>query len=245
VFDEAATETSGQMEGARVTGPTDAVTGMRLFVDRCDAGQRLAGLLQRIRGHDVLVLGIPRGGVPVAAQVARSLGAELDVVVARKIGVPIQPELALGAVTADGSRFTNLALVRYLKLSTRLLRVLADEQRAQARLSEQRLRGHRSPPRIAGRTVIVVDDGVATGATMRAALRSVHRGGPSRVVAAAPVVARPTAHALRGEAVEVVCVLEPDSFFAVGLYYEQFEPISDDAVRQLLAEAVRSVRADV
>ncbi len=232
------------MEGARVPGAADALSGARPFVDRCDAGQRLAGVLSPLRGQDVLVLGIARGGVPVAAQIARSLGSELDVLVARKIGVPFQPELALGAVTADGDRFTNLALLRELKLSTWLLRVLADEQRAEARLSEERLRGHRRPPRITGRTVIVVDDGLATGATMRAALRSVHRGGPSRVVAAAPVVARPTAQALRGEAVEVVCILEPNQFFAVGLYYEHFEPVSDDAVRELLAEGIRSVRVD-
>ncbi len=218
-----------------MTSPADAMTDVRPLVDRWDAGLRLAGLLPALRGQDVLVLGIALGGVPVAAQVARLLGSELDVVVARKIGVPFQPELALGAVTADGSRFTNLALVRDLKLSTRLLRVLADEQRAAARLSEERLRGHRPPPRITGRTEIVVDDGLATGATMRAALRSVHRGGPSRVVVAAPVVARPTAQALRGEAAEVVCILEPDPFFAVGLYYEHFEPVSDDAVCQLLA----------
>jgi len=227
-----------------VPGAADALSGARPFVDRCDAGQRLAGVLSPFRGQDVLVLGIARGGVPVAAQIARSLGSELDVLVARKIGVPFQPELALGAVTADGDRFTNLALVRELKLSTWLLRVLADEQRAEARLSEERLRGQRRPPRITGRTVIVVDDGLATGATMRAALRSVHRGSPSRVVAAAPVVARPTAQALRAEAVEVVCILEPNQFFAVGLYYEHFEPVSDDAVRELLAERIRSVRVD-
>jgi putative phosphoribosyl transferase len=135
------------MEGARVPGTADALSGARPFVDRCDAGQRLAGVLSPLRGQDVLVLGIARGGVPVAAQIARSFGSELDVLVARKIGVPFQPELALGAVTADGARFTNLALVRELKLSTWLLRVLVDEQRAEARLSEERLRGHRPPPR--------------------------------------------------------------------------------------------------
>ena len=181
-----------------MTNPADAMTDVRPLVDRWDAGLRLAGLLPALRGQDELVLGIALGGVPVAAQVARLLGPELDVVVARKIGVPFQPELALGAVTADGDRFTNLALLRELKLSTWLLRVLADEQRAEARLSEERLRGHRPPPRITGRTEIVVDDGLATGATMRAALRSVDRGGPSRVVVAAPVVARSTAQALWG-----------------------------------------------
>ena len=222
----------------------ETVNSVRPFVDRCDAGQRLADLLLPLRGQDVLVLGIARGGVPVAAQVARSLGAELDVVVARKIGAPGQPELALGAVTADGARFVNVALVRDLDLSTWLVRLLADEQRAEARVRERRLRGARPPPRIADRTVIVVDDGLATGATMRAALRSVHRGGPSRVIAAAPVVAGPTAQALRRQAAGVVSILEPDSFFAVGLYYEHFEPVSDDAVRQLLAEWNQSVCAE-
>lgn len=161
-----------------------------------------------------------------------------------RLAAPLQPELTLGAVTADGARFTNLALVRDLKLSAWLLRVLADEQRAEARWSEPRLRGRRLGPRLLGRTVIVVDDGLATGATMRAALRSVHRGGPARVVAAAPVVAKPTAQVLRAQGSEVVCILEPDPFFAVGLYYEHFEPVSNDAVRQLLAEGTRSVRSE-
>jgi putative phosphoribosyl transferase len=191
-------------EVADMTGPGDAVTGVRPFRDRGDAGRRLAGLLQLLRGQDVLILGIACGGVPVAAEVARSLGAELDVVVARKIGAPLQPELAVGAVTADGARITNLALVRDLKLSAWLMRLLADEQRAEARRSEPRLRGRRPGPRLLGRTVIVVDDGLATGATMRAALRSVHRGGPARVVAAAPVVAKPAAQVLRAEGSQVV-----------------------------------------
>src|SRR5712691_10257556 len=119
----------------------DVPAGFREFVDRRRAAGRLADRLESYRGHDVLVLGIPRGGVAVAAEISRSLGAELDVVVARKIGAPLQPELALGAVTADGARFTNLALIRDLNLSAWLLRLLADEQRAEARRSEPRLRG--------------------------------------------------------------------------------------------------------
>lgn len=225
-------------------GPVDAAPGVLPFLDRRDGGQRLAGLLAPLCGQDVLVLGIARGGVPVAAEVARSLAAELDVLVARKIGWPLQPELALGAVTADGARFTNLALVRDLQLPARLLRVLGDEQRAEARRGEQRLRGQRPGPRLLGRTVIVVDDGLATGATMRAALRSVHKGGPTRVVAAAPVVPRSTAQVLRTEKCEVACIVEPDSFFAVGLYYAHFEPVSDDEVRQLLADGSRFIRAE-
>jgi predicted phosphoribosyltransferase len=166
------------------------------------------------------------------------------VVVARKIGVPFQPELALGAVTADGSRFTNLALVRDLKLSTRLLRVLADEQRAAARLSEERLRGHRPPPRITGRTVIVVDDGFcdrghdASGTPIGVPRRSVSRRGgrPGRRSANGPGA---TGGGGRGG-------LHPGTrpVLRRGLYYEHFEPVSDDAVCQLLAEGIRSVQVD-
>src|SRR5712691_11583562 len=134
--------------------------GFREFVDRRAAGRRLADRLESYRGHDAMVLGIPRGGVAVAAEIARSLGANLDVVVARKVGASIQPEL-LGAVTADGARFLNSALARELGVSPWVSRVLADEQRAEARCCEERLR-RRPAPRLAGRTMILVDDGLAT-----------------------------------------------------------------------------------
>jgi putative phosphoribosyl transferase len=217
----------------------DAPAGFREFPDRRDAGRRLAARLESYRGQDVLVLGIPRGGVAVAAEIARSLGADLDVVVARKVGAPIQPELALGAVTADGARFLNPALARELGVSTWLFRVLADEQRAEARRWEERLRGQRPASRLAGRTLILVDDGLATGATMLAAIRSVRRGDPSRLVVAVPVAPWPTCEALRTKVDELICLLAPEPFFAVGVYYVDFHPIDDEEVNRLLAEGAR------
>ena len=148
-------------------------------------------------------MGIPRGGVAVAAAVSRSLGVDLDLLVSRKVGVPIQPELALRAVTADGAQFMNQALARELGVSRWMFRVLADEQRAEARRCEQRLRRRRPAPHLAGRTVILVDDGLATGATIRAAIRSVRQACPARLV----VAAQPTCEALRAEADELICLL--------------------------------------
>ena len=209
------------------------------FADRRAAGRQLAELLQSYGGQDVLVIGILRGGVAVALEIARSLGADLDGMVARKVGVPMQPELALGAVTADGAIFTNPALVRELGVSRWLLRVLADEQRAEARRCEQRLRGRRPASRLVGRTIILVDDGLATGATMRAAIRSVRKAGPARLVVAVPVAAPSTCETLRAETDELICLLAPDPFFAVGVHYADFRPIDDDEVERLLAEGAR------
>jgi putative phosphoribosyl transferase len=159
----------------------------------------------------------------------------LDGIVARNVGAPVQPELALGAVTADGAIFTNPALARELSVSRWLFRVLADEQRAEARRCEQRLRGPHPAPCLAGRTVILVDDGLATGATMRAAIRSVRQAGPARLVVAVPVAAQPTCEALRPEADELFCLLAPNPFFAVGVHYANFRPIDDAEVQRLLA----------
>ena len=207
-----------------------------LFRDRQDAGRALAARLERYRGWDPVVLGLPRGGVVVAAQVARRLDAELDVVVARKLGAPISPEVAIGAVTASGDRVLNEELMRELNVSEGYLsRVTAVEQR-EARRREARLRGNRPPPWIAGRTVIVVDDGLATGATMRAALRSVRTQSPAHLVVAVPVGSREGCEALRTEADEVVCLHAPASFNAVGSYYLKFDQTSDDEVRRLLQE---------
>ena len=213
---------------------------LRGFVDRRDAGQQLADALGADRGRDVLVMGIPRGGVAVAAEIARSLGADLDVVVARKVGAPSQPELALGAVTADGKMFMNSVLARELGVSLWMFRILAGEQRAEARRQERRLRGQRPAARISGRTVILVDDGLATGATVRAAIRSVRQAGPACLVVAVPVAAQPTCDAVRAEADELVCLLAPDPFIAVGVHYVDFQPIADEDVQRLLAEGAPS-----
>lgn len=213
-----------------------------LFRDRADAGAQLAQALQGYRGQDVLVLGIPRGGVVVAAEVARRLGAELDVIVARKLGAPISRELAIGAVTADGERYLNEDILRELRVPEHYVQTVTEEEQAEARRREERFRAGRPPARIAGRTVILVDDGLATGATMRAAVRSVRRQRPARLVVAVPVGARETCEELRAEADEVVCLFQPEPFWAVGAHYRHFEPVDDATVQELLRASASTAR---
>jgi len=206
------------------------------FEDRKDAGRSLVRHLSRYRGEDVLVLGIPRGGVPVAAEVARALGAELDVVVARKLGAPGQEELAIGAVTANGGEFVNAELVADLRVSDAYLAGVRREQIAEARRREARFRRGRVPLDLRGRVVLLVDDGLATGATMRAAARSVRKAGPAKLVIAAPVGAAETCAALRNEADEVVCPDTPEPFAAVGYFYRDFAATEDAEVERILDE---------
>ena len=204
------------------------------FVDRTAAGIRLAAALTRYRGSNALVLGIPRGGVPVAAEVARALDAELDVIVARKAGVPDDPELALGAVTSDGTRFVNDDLIGGLGLSQEAVDGAFEKAAREAREREERFRGGRTKPKLRDRTVIVVDDGVATGATMLAALRSVRGASPARLVAAVPVGAPETCDLVAREVDELVCLERPAYFVAVGQFYESFPQVSDEQARELL-----------
>jgi predicted phosphoribosyltransferase len=213
-----------------------------LFRDRQDAGEALAQRLEHHRGAHPLVLGLPRGGVPVAAQVARALDADLDVVVSRKLGSPVSAELAIGAVTANGGRFLNDDVIRTLNVSEAYLTAVTATQQAEARRREALFRGSRPAPVIAGRTVILVDDGLATGATMRAAVRSVRQQQPKRLVVAVPVGSPEACAALRAEADEVVCLYEPRYFGAVGLYYRDFTPTQDSDVQALLGESAGAGR---
>jgi len=208
-----------------------------LYRDRIEAGGALAALLGAYRGRDVLVVGIPRGGVAVAAEVARLLDAELDVVVARKLGAPGQEELAIGAVTADGGRFLNDEVIKLLNVSEPYVEAVTHVQMAEARRREDWLRMLRPAAPVAGRTIILVDDGLATGATMRAAARSLRQRLPARLVAAVPVGSREACTALRAEVDEVVCPRQPEPFGAIGFYYHHFEPVEDKQVRDLLEAA--------
>jgi predicted phosphoribosyltransferase len=218
------------MNSTQRAGPIHVV----LFRDRSDAGRQLAERLGTYRGPDTLVLGIPRGGVPVAAAVAAALDAELDIVVARKLGSPISAELAIGAVTANGGRFLNEDVIRDLGVSDAYLQREIARQMAEARRREKRFRGPHVMRPVKGRTAILVDDGLATGATMRAAVRSVRQQQPARLVVAVPVGSHEACAALREEADAVICLYEPEPFWAVGLWYEDFAPTEDDEVQQLV-----------
>lgn len=205
-----------------------------VYRDRAEAGARLALHLERYRSEHPVVLGIPRGGVPVAAEVARRLGADLDVIVARKLGAPGREELAIGAVTADGGRILNPDVVRALRVSDDYVAAVTARQMAEARAREQRFRGTRPPAALRGRLVILIDDGLATGATMIAAARAVRARRPRRLIAAVPVGSGQAAEALAAEVDEVVCPLRPEPFIAIGLYYDDFSQVADADVLELM-----------
>jgi putative phosphoribosyl transferase len=212
----------------------DLARDTQLFRDRREAGRELGKRLAAEKGTDALVLGLPRGGVPVAAEVARALHAELDVLVSRKLGSPLSPELAIGAVTANGDTFLNQDVIDQLRVSDAYLASVTASEQAEARRREVRFRGARPAPRVASRTVILVDDGLATGATMRAAVRSVRQQRPGRLIVAVPVGPRDACAALRREADQVVCIYEPDYFDAVGSYYADFRQVEDTEVEEML-----------
>lgn len=203
--------------------------------DRVEAGRALALALEAYRDRDdVLVLALPRGGVPVAYEVAEWLGAPLDLLLVRKLGAPGQPELAMGAIASGGIRVLNQDVVAALAVSHAAIeRVEAKEQRELAR-REQAYRGARPAPSIAARCIIVVDDGIATGATMRAGIAALRQQGPTRIVVATPVAAPDTVALLRREADEVVCLAMPEPFIAIGRWYRDFAQVSDQQVCALL-----------
>jgi putative phosphoribosyl transferase len=207
-----------------------------VFEDRAQAGRLLGRRLEHLRGQDLVVLGLPRGGVPVAFEVARELRAPLDVIVVRKLGVPWHPELAMGAVGEGGALVLNHALVERVGVSDR--EVLLAESRARAELEERvrRLRRGRDPLDLEGRTAVVVDDGIATGATAQVACEVARHLGARRVVMAAPVGPPDAQHEVVG-ADEVVLLETPEPFVAVGRHYRDFAPTTDDEVAVLLAEA--------
>jgi putative phosphoribosyl transferase len=215
---------------------------MKRFADRVDAGRQLAAALTAYRGRDVVVLGLPRGGVPVAAEVAAALGAPLDVLVVRKLGVPSQPELAFGAIGEGpdaGVRVFNDIVLRRTGLSPEAIAAVEQEQRIELHRRIDRYRGGRAGRALVGRVALIVDDGFATGATARAAALVARAQGAQRVVLAAPIGAPDTIAALREVADDVVCLGVPRAFAAVGQGYRNFDQTSDEEVCALLAAAHR------
>lgn len=208
---------------------------MTVFRDRRHAGQVLAAALERYTDDDVVVLALPRGGVPIAFEVAARLGAPLDVYLVRKLGVPGHEELAMGAIASGGVQVLSDDLIARLGIGAEAIARVAARERDELARREQEYRGERPPLAVAGRTVILIDDGLATGATMKAAVAGLRKLGPRRIVVAVPV-ASPEACAEVGALVdEIVCLVTPTPFWGVGNWYDDFSQTSDDEVRTLLA----------
>ena len=209
-----------------------------MFTDRADAGQRLAQQLQHYRDRDdVVILALPRGGVPVAFEVARALRAPLDVLVVRKLGVPGREELAMGAIASGGTRVLNDDVVRHLRVPPEALERVAAHEARELERRERAYRGGHPPLDVQGKTTLLIDDGLATGATMRAAVRVVRQSNAARVVLAVPVASAETCREFRNEVDEVVCADTPADFYAVGQAYRDFSQTSDEEVRTLLNRA--------
>ncbi|MFE9172811.1 phosphoribosyltransferase family protein [Streptomyces kebangsaanensis] len=208
------------------------------FMDRRDAGRRLAARLKHLKGSDVVVLGLPRGGVPVAAEAAKALGAPLDVCLVRKLGVPFQPELGMGAIGEGGVRVINEEVVRTARVTPDELAGVEARERVVLESRARRYRGGREPAPLTGRTALVVDDGVATGSTARAACRIVRARGAARVVLAVPVAPHDWTARLGADADELVCPHTPRNFYAIGQFYSDFSQTDDDEVVACLEEAL-------
>ncbi|MER5603879.1 phosphoribosyltransferase, partial [Streptomyces sp. NPDC002265] len=209
-----------------------------LFLDRRDAGRQLASVLKHLKGADVVVLGLPRGGVPVAAEVAKALGAPLDVCLVRKLGVPFQPELGMGAIGEGGVRVINDEVVRTAHATPHDLAEVEAREREVLESRARRYREGRDPAVLAGRTVLVVDDGVATGSTARAACQIARAHGAARVVLAVPVAPHDWTTRLGADADELVCPHTPWDFYAIGQFYADFSQTDDDEVVACLQEAL-------
>src|SRR5882724_9889806 len=210
------------------------------FANREEAGRLLAEKLEKYAGrNDVIVLGLPRGGVPVAYEVAQKLGVSLDVFVVRKLGVPGFEELAVGAIASGGVRVLNEDVARALPNAQELIESVTAKETAELERREQSYRDGRPAPELRDKTIILIDDGLATGATMRAAVKALRQRGVAKIVVAVPVGPPDTCREFEDEADEVVCASEPEFFQAVGQYYEDFSQTSDDEVRDLLARAAQ------
>jgi predicted phosphoribosyltransferase len=218
---------------------------MRVFRDRPEAGRRLAGKLSAYANRpDVIVLALPRGGVPVAFEVAQALNAPLDVFVVRKLGVPGHEEFAMGAIGTGGVRVLNDEVVKGLGIPPHAIDAVTAQERQELVRRERLYRGGRAAPDLRGLTVILVDDGLATGATMKAAIQALRQLQPGRVVVAVPTASPETCEQLKPEVDEIVCDITPELFHAVGAWYEDFSQTTDQEVRELLARRRRSERKE-
>lgn len=212
------------------------------FFNRTEAGQNLAENLSTYANReDVLILALPRGGVPVGAAVAKRLNAPLDVFVVRKLGLPDRPELAMGAIATGGVRVTNRDVVNLLGVPDIVIDAVAAQEQEELARRERMYRDDLPPPEVKGKTVILVDDGIATGSTMLAAVAALRQLDAARIVVAAPVIAGSTYYQIRRAADDVAAVLVPEEFYAVGQWYEDFSQTSDDEVRALLGQAHHQV----
>jgi putative phosphoribosyl transferase len=207
------------------------------FLDRSDAGHQLARALEKYRGQDVIVLGIPRGGVATAYAIAAALHADLDVIVPRKLPLPFSPEAGFGAIAEDGTIILNEALVSHVGLSAKEIQAIADHVLVEVRRRVREYRGERPPPELEGRVVILVDDGLATGYTMLAAIHSLKKQSAARIVVAVPCSPASTVEEVQPLVDDLVCLVAPDTLsFAVADYYQDFHDMTDDEVKQLLTQ---------
>jgi len=224
--------------GRNIDSGTPEIRMRRIYIDRADAGRTLAEALSAWRSApDTVVLALPRGGVPVAYEVATALALPLDVLVVRKLGLPSQPELAMGAIASGGAIVLNRDVLRYLHGGDDALESVRSRETAELLRREQQYRGNQPPLQMSGRTAIVVDDGLATGATMEAAVRSLAAHGAKRIIVAVPVASVEARERVAAVADEVVCPYTPKFFSAVGQWYRDFDQTSDDEVRDLLERA--------
>ena len=211
-----------------------------IFADRAEAGRRVAAKLAGYAGRaDVLVLGIPRGGVAVAAEVARAIDAPMDVFLSRKMGVPGQEELAFGALASGGVRVLDQELIRELNISSEDIERIAERVKSELERRERVYRGGRSALNVTGKTVVLVDDGIATGSSMMAAIQTLRRMRPARLVLAVPVAPASTCKRLREQVDELICIHAPEKFYAIGQFYENFTQATDEEVVELLRGAAQ------
>ena len=214
-----------------------------LFRNRADAGRRVAAKLTAYAGrNDVMVLALPRGGVPVGFEVARALGAPMDLFLVRKLGVPGREELAMGALASGGVRILNDEVIRALNIADEVIEAVTAKEQLELARRDRAYRDDRPSPDVRGQIVVLVDDGLATGSTMRAAATALRAMDPARVVIAVPVGSAATCAELRGAADEVICAETPEPFYAVGLWYSDFTQTTDDEVRDLLERSVARAR---